>query len=292
LRDLIDPASDSTVYYVLALASAVFYGAADFIGGITARRANTIAIVIVSQFAGLLLLGIALPLLPAASPAPADWWWGAAAGLTGGIGVALLYRALAAGVMSVVAPITAVCAVVIPVGVSLIMGERPGPRSAAGIALAIVAVALVSQSGPNSVNRPLAASGIGLALAAGVSIGLFFLSLARTNAAAGLWPLFAARAVSVSVFGALAAISRRSLQMPIGVASTASAGGALDMLANLLYLIATRRGPLSVTVTLASLYPASTVILARVILGERLTVRQSAGIACAFAAVVLIVGAR
>ena len=110
------------MFYALSLASAILYGAADFLGGLTARRASTVAVVAVSQASGLVLLVIALPLLPDASPVRSDWLWGVAAGLTGGIGVALLYRALAVGTMAVVAPVTAVCAVTIPVVVALVLG--------------------------------------------------------------------------------------------------------------------------------------------------------------------------
>jgi len=134
------------MFALLALASAVCYGAADFLGGLTSKKASTLAIVVVSQFAGLLLLFLMLPLLPAASPVRADYLWGGLAGLTGGIGVALLYRALAVGVMAVVAPTTAVCAVIIPVVAAVALGDRPGSVTIGGIALAIVAIALVSQS--------------------------------------------------------------------------------------------------------------------------------------------------
>src|SRR5262245_29187877 len=134
------------MFALLALASAACYGAADFLGGLTSKRASTLAIVVVSQLAGLLLLLVTFPFLPASSPSNIDYVWGAVAGLTGGAGVALLYRALAIGVMAVVAPTTAVCAVVIPVLVAVALGERPGIMTMGGIVLAIVAIALVSQS--------------------------------------------------------------------------------------------------------------------------------------------------
>jgi drug/metabolite transporter (DMT)-like permease len=128
-----------------------------------------------------------------------------------------------------------------------------------------------------------------LALMSGVAIGLFFLALARTSPDTGLWPLVAARTVSVIVFAGAAAMSSVSLRLPSTVGRVAAFGGALDMAANALYLLATRFGPLSIAVTLCSLYPASTVLLARVVLGERLNRRQALGIACALVAIVLIV---
>src|ERR1044072_2392265 len=130
---------------LLALISAVLYGSADFCGGLTARRANTVATVFVSQLAGLILILLALPFLPAATVSTRDWIWGVVAGLSGGIGVALLYRALAIGTMAVVAPVTAVCAAMIPVFFGFAVGERLGPITIAGIVLAFVAIVLVSQ---------------------------------------------------------------------------------------------------------------------------------------------------
>src|SRR3990170_1973328 len=112
--------------YVAALASAGAYGAADFLGGLATRRTNTIAIVVVSQLAGLIVLLLVLPILPASSPVHDDFVWGSAAGFAGGIGVALLYRALAIGSMAIVAPITAVCAVTVPVAAAIAFGDRPG----------------------------------------------------------------------------------------------------------------------------------------------------------------------
>jgi drug/metabolite transporter (DMT)-like permease len=278
------------MFSVLALGSALFYGAADFIGGLTSRRAHTVAIVAISQSAGLLLVALVLPFLPPASPTSSDWIWSAVAGATGGGGVALLYRALAVGVMAVVAPVTAVCAVAVPVIVALALGERPSVQVGAGMVLALVAIALVSQQQSDGARRK-GTTGVGLALASGIAIGLFFLALARTSADAGLWPLLVARVVSVTMFSvALVFLGRQTLLMAGSVAATAVAGGILDMLANLLYMLATRLGPLTVAVTLSSLYPASTVMLARVVLGERVTGRQWIGVACALAAIVLIVG--
>lgn len=282
------------MFALLALASAACYGAADFLGGLASKRGSTLAIVVLSQFAGLVLLLVAFPLLPASSPDRTDYVWGAVAGLTGGAGVALLYRALAIGVMAVVAPTTAVCAVIIPVLVAVGLGERPGLTTIGGIILAIIAIALVSQSEhPEPVlhEHPAGAStsAFTLALLSGVLIGFFFVALARTSAEAGLWPLVVARAASVTLFAVLAALTSQSLRLPFGILGIVIAGGSLDMIANLLYMIATRSGPLSVVVTLASLYPASTVLLARVVLHERLSRRQWVGIVCAMVAVLAIV---
>jgi drug/metabolite transporter (DMT)-like permease len=279
--------------YLLALGSALFYGAADFTGGLTSRRAGAIPVVVVSQFSGMLLLALLLPVLPAASPSRQDLLWGAAAGLTGGVGVALLYRALAIGTMAVVAPTTAVCAVAIPVVVAVLLGERPVPLAVAGIVLGIGSIILVSrqQSAEAGASRPQGRlpRGVGSALASGVAIGFFFLSLARTTSDAGMWPLLVARLVSVLLFAGVAFARHSSLRMPPGVAGLVVVAGTVDMLANALYLLAARQGQLSTVVTLSSLYPASTVLLARLILRERLSSWQVTGVVCALGAVVLIV---
>jgi uncharacterized membrane protein len=282
--------------YLLAIGSAVFYGAADFIGGLVTRRASAIPVVLLSQASGLVLLTLILPLLPHASPSRPDLLWGAAAGLTGGVGVALLYRALAIGTMAVVAPTTAVCAVTIPVMVSLLLGERPALLALAGIGLGIVSIVLVSHQ--QTADRPehekatlpvRLPTGVGTALVSGILIGLFLLTLAQTHSGAGMWPLVVSRLVSVMLFAGVAVAGGRSLRIGARSSALAIAGGTIDMLANALYLLAARAGPLSLVVTLSSLYPASTVLLARVVLGERLNRWQITGVACALAAVVLVV---
>jgi drug/metabolite transporter (DMT)-like permease len=162
-----------------------------------------------------------------------------------------------------------------------------------GVGLALLAIFLVSRppSSPSDANKTRRGfpPGFGLALLSGVSVGIFFLSLARTSMAAGMWPLVAARISSISLFGVIAVVARRTLRMDRTATGTATLGGALDMAANAVYMTAARVGPLSIVVTLASLYPASTVLLARWILREHLSGTQIAGIACALVAVVLIV---
>src|SRR4051794_25349959 len=278
---------------IFALSAAVLYGSADFFGGLSARRANTIATVVISQFAGLVLLLAALPFLPAASVSPRDWFWGVCAGISGGGGVALLYRALAVGTMAVVAPITAVISAIIPVLFGFAMGERVGLVTAAGILLALIAIVMVSQQ-PNATESPgrtgALPPGVLLALLAGVVVGIFFLSIAQTRSVSGMWPLLTARFVSVGLFALVALVSGNTLRIRQPASVTATVGGALDMLANVLMMLAVRVGPLSIIVTLVSLYPAGTVILARFVLSERLSLIQNAGLLCALIAVLLIVG--
>ena len=278
--------------FLLALGSAVLYGAADFTGGLTTRQASTIPVVVFSQASGMFLLALMLPFLPDASPTTTDLLWGVAAGLTGGIGVALLYRALAVGTMSVVAPVTAVCAVALPVLFAVVQGERPATLAALGIVIGVLSIVLVSrQTVEPSALPEKKNAGVGIALASGVLIGLFFITFSRAGPSAGMLPLLAARVVSVSLFTLVALAGHQSLRMPREAAWLAIACGVMDMLANALYLLATRNGPLSIVVTLSSLYPASTVLLARLVLKEKLNLWQLAGVGCALAAVVLIVAA-
>jgi drug/metabolite transporter (DMT)-like permease len=282
--------------YVMALLGAAFYGAADFIGGYASRRASMFAVVTVSQFSGLVSLLLVLPFLPPASPVAADFAWGAAAGLAGSLGVGLLYRALAIGTMGVVAPTTSVCAVVIPVLAGLALGDRPGTMVSIGIMLAVVAIALLGQESTHpdhpasSVPRGRLPAGMSHALASGVAIGCFFLLLARASPEAGLWPLVASRCAGVPLFATIAVATGASFRLPHPFRWFLVLAGALDMLANVLYLLATRSSELAVAVTLVSLYPASTVALARVVLKERLSRLQMLGMAGALVAVLFIVG--
>ena len=273
---------------ILALLSAVFYGTADFLGGLGARRAAPLAATVFAQAVGFVIAVLALPLFPAPPPGTRGMLWGVGAGLTGGLGVALLYYGLAVGRVSVVAPVTAVCAIAIPVLVALGLGERPVPVALAGIALAIVSVGLISRHDdpagkPRGHDRSLV-----IALASGAAIGAFLVCLARAGDASGVWPLLIARAASTLMLAAAARLSGVRIAIPRDAVLVVVACGALDMLANALYLIAVRVGPLGLVATLASLYPASTVLLARVVLGERLRPSQSVGFACAAVAIVLI----
>jgi drug/metabolite transporter (DMT)-like permease len=194
----------------------------------------------------------------------------------------------------VVAPTTAVCAVVIPAAAGLLTGDQLATHAAIGMVLALIAIVLVSrESGGSPASKGshgLFPRGTSIALAAGVAIGVFFLTLARAEPAAGMWPLVCARLGSVVLFGMLALGTSHPLRLSRPVLKLAGAAGVLDMCANALYLVASQGGPLSVMVTLASLYPASTVLLARIVLGERLNGWQMSGVICALAAIVLIVG--
>jgi drug/metabolite transporter (DMT)-like permease len=276
------------VAVLFALTSAVVYGTSDFLGGLASRRTSVFGVVALSQVTGLAALLVLLPWL-GGPVTRADLAWGAAAGLAGAAGLVVFFRTLAGGVMSVVAPVTAVTAAAIPVVIGLVEGDRIGPWAAAGIALALVAVVLVSAESGLSALRAARPASLVPALLAGTAFGFFFVLLDRTSDEAGLTPLVTARLASVVLVVLVAAAGRQSLRvgrrgLPLVVLS-----GVGDMTANALFLLATQQdAQLAIVGVLASLYPVSTVVLAQIVLRERLVAAQLAGLMSAFAAVVLI----
>jgi drug/metabolite transporter (DMT)-like permease len=239
--------------------------------------------------------------------------------MCGGLGVTLLYRGLAIGRMGVVAPVVGVVAASAPVVAGLAFGERPGPVALTGVVIALAAVALVASAphadvegepieGPSpgaavpvfvpppepgaapGTPRPRSAATAGLpeALVAGVLLGGYLVFLSRSGDDSGLWPVAAGRLVSVMSIGLVALVLRRSMKPAQGTLPAIALVGTLDMTANVLYLLAVRRGLLSLIGVLSSLYPAATVVLARLVLKERFVRRQVAGLALAAGGVVMI----
>jgi drug/metabolite transporter (DMT)-like permease len=283
------------VAILLALASAALYGAADFLGGFASRRAPAISVLVLSQLASVVTVLVAVCVFPPTVVHGADLAWGAAAGLIGGAGLVLFYQGLAAGTMSVFAPITGVAAIAVPVLVGLVEGERPRPASLAGILLAAIAVccvsiAVVPRTADGRVSFRAAISGreLAAALVAGGAFGVFYVAIKHASPAAGLWPLCAARGTSVAAFAIAAAVTGRGVRAPRAVLSIIAATGVVDMVANISFVLALNRGMLSVVATLASLYPAGTVLLARIVLRERLGPVQGVGLGLATVAVGLM----
>jgi drug/metabolite transporter (DMT)-like permease len=282
------PDQEVGVAVVLALSSAVVYGASDFLGGLASRRASVFGVVALSQLAGLVALLALLPWL--GGPATlTDLGWGAAAGILGSTGLVVFFRALAGGVMSVIAPVTAVTAAAVPVLVGVLSGNRIGPWAAAGIVLALLAVVLVSAEGGLASLRAARPASLTAPLVAGTAFGFFFVLLDRTSADAGLTPLVAARLASFVLVVVVALAARQPVRVTRAALPMVLASGVGDMAANALFLLATQQdGQLAITGVLASLYPVSTVILAQALLRERLVGTQVAGLGAAVAAVVLI----
>jgi drug/metabolite transporter (DMT)-like permease len=280
------------VAILFGLLASITYGVADFLGGVVSRRNSTLTVVLISQLGGTLLLLAALPFFLDYPYRGADVGWGAAAGLTGAAGVTLLYRGLASGRMSVVAPITGTVAAAIPVVVGLASGERPSALQLTGVVAAIAAVALVS-SGAEDATTVEAGSqptriGVPEGLGAGICFGLFFVLLENAGNGSGLWPLVGARASSLTAISIAAVFAHTKLRPAPGTRTGIIGAGVLDVTANLFYLLATRRGLLAIAAALTSMYPATTIVLARVVVKERLQRLQLVGFLCAGAGVVLI----
>jgi drug/metabolite transporter (DMT)-like permease len=272
---------------VLALFSAATYGVGDFCGGLAARRIPAASVVLWSHLLGLVLLLLAT-LFVSGEVTSGDLLIGAIGGLCGAAGVGLLYKGLSVGRMSVVAPITALLSAAVPVVAGYAEGERPGGAAVLGMALALVAIVLVSAEGEGSL-RPSDLRGVTYALGAGLGFGLFFVALSHTGEGSGLWPIVAARAASVTVIGTVALLGFVSRTPPVpGSRALTAAAGALDAQANVLYLLAVREGLVSVVSVLAALYPVSTIILARIVLHERFHRVQLAGMALALPATMLM----
>ncbi len=272
---------------LLALASAVVYGVADYCGGRATRYATTFAVTLVGQFASLVLLILAVAILADPVPPAADLWWGAGGGAAGVIGILAFYQALSSGSMSVVAPVTAVISAVLPVAVGLLGGERPGVIALLGVALAVVAIALVSGAGGGG-RIVVAPRVLALAAIGGVGFGVIFVFLAQTSDDAGLWPLVAARVVSVSVIVLVTPLVGGAFRLPRDVLPIALVSGVLDMAANVFYLYSTRHGLLTIVAVVGAMYPASTVCLAIGIDHERVRRTQAVGLGLGALALALV----
>jgi drug/metabolite transporter (DMT)-like permease len=274
---------------LLALTAAAAYGAGDFLGGVASRRAPATAVVLWSHLVGLAALLVAAPLVGGELTTTA-LAYGSAAGIVGGLGVALFYKAMSMGSISVVAPITGLFSAIIPVFAGVAQGERPQAATLAGIAVALLAITLVSREAPASgVRRDRhEARAVLFALAAGFGFGLFFVLIGTAGSDVGIWPLVGARFTSVAMFSGLS-VAGMTRTAHIRVAGGAAIGaGLLDVAANVSYVMALSHGLLSVVAVLTSLYPAGTVLLARYVLGERMSTVQQVGLGSAALAAVLI----
>lgn len=271
----------------LAVSAAFFYGFADFAGGYVTKRVSVWRVIAWAQFLGVGLLLVGVLVVPSTEVTASDLVWGAVAGLAGLIGLVLLYLSLARGTMAIVAPISGAVAAAIPVVFDLLGGPGLTARQGLGVALALGAILLVGlEHGVSQLDRRSLLGGV----AAGALFGLFFVALAQTDPASGLWPLVAARATSIPIAFAVAAV--RGVAGPprasdLGVVAIA---GNLDMAANIAGALALQRGPVGVTAVLVSLYPAVTAAAAVLVLRERPSGRQLVGIALALAALAALVG--
>lgn len=271
---------------LLSVCSACSYGIADFLGGLATRRTHVLRVVVVSAPASLVVEVIVLPILGAAWNA-GSIGWGALSGVASAFAFALLYLALAMGPMNVMAPITAIVSALLPVGVGLVGGERISTAGVLGIPVALCAIMLVT------IKRKAAADAVPLravavAVAAGVAIATQLITLDAAPHDSGVAPLIVGRAVSsLLVLSAVLTLRSRAGAGRVPVA-VAAAAGCLDSLANLFFLLAAREGLLAVSAVIVALYPAATVLLAALVLNERIGRKQWVGLAAAVMGVALL----
>ncbi len=288
---------------VFALAAAVLYGSADFLGGAATRQSRVLSVASLSVPAGGVVMLLAA--VVAGGPVPAaGLGWALAAGAFGAIGLITFYHGLAAGPMSVVAPVSALTSTMLPVGVAVASGEHLGARVYTGVVVCLVAIVLVSlergawparkaesPAQDRSASRRAALRGFGYGLVSGALFGIFFVFLRYAGSSGVFWPVGIARLANCAVVLAAVVLARAK---PLGreaggrVLAAAVGSGVLDASANLFYVLATRAGLFGVAIVLTSLYPGITVLLARVVLRERMHAVQRMGLLLAAVGVILV----
>lgn len=271
---------------LFAVLSALSYGIADFSGGLAGRKSPVSAVVAWSQAVGIIVALIAVPIIGGTKLTAWAWLWGALAGLCGAAGLSSLYRGLATGLAAVVSPTAAVAGTALPVLAGFLLGERPGLLTWLGVALAIPAVLLLSVE--HGDHKGAVMKSLKMGLIAGLGFGGFFIFIARTPDNSGIWPLVAARSASVPALIIITLIQRKPLALVKGSRLAALGAGAMDMAANVFYLLAARSGMLITAVVITALYPAPTVLLQRMVFKERLGPARIAGLILALTGVVII----
>jgi uncharacterized membrane protein len=266
---------------LLALAAAVLYGSSDFGGGLASRHLGPLRVSIVGTATATVLAWATLAVVGGPGPSLRAVAWGLVSGLAGGAGTLVLYRGLARGQMSVVGPLSALGAAVVPVLAGLALGERPSLLAVGGVVVALPAIVLVAASG--SVRGKLG-SGLTDGLLAGLAFGILFIGLAQAGRNAGLWPVASEQTGTLLITLVVAIKSRQPLRVPVRAAGLPLMAGATGMAATLAYFYATHFSMLAIAAVLVSLYPGVTVLLARTVLHERFTPAQRAGLGlCALA---------
>ena len=272
----------------LAALSAFMFGTADFAGGLASRRNALSSVLVYSQVAGVALSLVAAPLLGSDLIGAADLAWGAAAGVTGAFGLAMLYRGLSTGIVAIVSPTAAVVGAAVPVVVGSAIGQAPSTTGWLGIAIALPAIFLLGwEPTRRPANRSVRKSLLHGVLA-GCGFGAFYILISFPSPAAGLWPLVAARVASLAAVAGLAVATGRRLRPPTSGRALVFGGGLLDMGANIAFVLSTRVALLPLVSVVSSLYPAPTVVLGAIVLGQRLNVRRTVGLVLAVGGVILM----
>ena len=279
---------------LLGLTAAVLYGSGDFLGGMATRRAPVLAVLTVANTAAVIAAFAAAVMSPDHANL-AGLAWGISAGLTGGLGLIVFYIGLATGPMSVVAPVSGLISTVLPVAVALAEGERPRAGVYAGALICLAAVVLASSAchtrAADGSGRPGPGLAIAYGIASGAFFGLFFLLIRNAGQSGAFWPVAAGRIGELAIVLIVAAVLRRGL-LPRGTGGlpllAAAGAGVIDVVANMCYVAATRTGMFGLAVVLASLYPGVTVLMARMVLGERLRWIQRVGLVLAAIGILLV----
>lgn len=273
---------------LLSLFSAFLYGLADFAGGHASRRNSVFAVTLLSQAVGIAVALVAAPLIGANAPSFADLAWGAAGGVAGGVGIMTLYRGLAEHTAAIVSPLSALVGAILPAAFGALVGERPSSLALLGAALCVPAIFLLAYEKGETRDREKLRASFLYGLVAGLGFGGFFIAVSRSSTASGLWPLVGARAASLAIVTAIVVFGRKGFSVAPADRATAAFAGAADMLANVCFLLASRGSLLILVTLITSLYPAPTVVLARIFHGQRISLPRAVGIALALAGVALI----
>ena len=274
---------------LLGLLAAISWGTGDFAGGMATRKAPEMTVVLGTEAVGLVLL-LAMAWVGGGSPTGRDIGLGSLAGVLGVVGLVLLYRGLAQGRASVVAPLSAVGAAILQVSWGLARGEDPGAVALFGIMLALVAIGVVAGSAdePTEGSKMSRAAEIRCGLGAAVGFGFYLIIISETSHGAGLWTAVAARTAPVILLVLVLAVMRRPLLVPRAAAPLVTLSGITDAGANALLVVAVRQGLLSVVAPVANLFPAMTVLLARAFGHEKIGRFRLIGLGLAVASLVLI----
>jgi drug/metabolite transporter (DMT)-like permease len=274
--------------FILSLVSALLYGVADFSGGLATKRNRVFCVMLFTQAAGAIVALAASPLIGPNAPAFADLCWGAAAGALGFGGVASLYAGLAKHKAAIVSPLSALISAIIPACFGAMLGERPSSLALVGTALCLPAILFLAYEKDEAADRKELRASLLYGLVAGLGFGGFFVMISRTSAGSGIWPLLSARVATLVMVAAFLLVQKERFSVARRSVPIALFAGAADMLANVFFLLATRTGMLILVTIVTSLYPAPTVILARVFQGQKISPARAAGIALALAGVALI----
>lgn len=281
------------MYIFLAGLSALLYGISDFFGGFATRKSRVLSVLLLSQCIGITLTLLILTITSFKQPSIQDILFGLAAGITGTMGLLILYKGIANSIVAIVSPISAVIGAIVPVIFALINGEKPNIMVSIGSIICLPAIIMITHdSGLGTKEKSVIKRSILYGISAGIAFGIFFISLSCCNEEAGLWPLVAAKTASISII----VTSMVVLKQPFYIKSSGYIPGIIasvfDMGANILFMAATQLGMLSIAVIITSMFPAPTVVLARIFMHQKIPKVRLIGFILALVGIGLISAGR